>query len=462
MHWSKHLVRAVLALGLVTSSVAAQEKERSPAAAGAPALAQALDRWIDSRFDPQPAAWKAVAAAAKGLALADVEARIRAGRATYPAPPITPGTLVDGLPIACDHVDYATTMSLLLPKEYDAAKAWPLVIVGHGGNAEMSQERAESTARLYVREFAEAALAKGFILAAPASARGWMWIGNSLLLSTISKLSRDLHVDSDRVYVTGHSMGGHFSWRAGLYFPDRFGAVAPMSGGYDYVADRSILALFNVPGYATHGRDEPYGIADHNRKMKAWLTEHGFDWQIVEKPGGHEIFADEVPRVFDFFAAHPRDLDRPRVLARGAGSMKVDAGEPRKPSWPEHIWRADRPIELQRFHWVELIPAKAGTPAAAELQEVFAEWKPGNRIELTTNRVRELRLWLHPKMVDLARPIELVINGEKRKVTAKPSLEALLAPARALDDRGRLFHARLDLEITTDREVPEPVGGPTK
>lgn len=422
------------------------------------ALRTALDRWFDARFDAKPPDVKSLAAVTKGRSLAEIEALVRGGRASYPPPPIAPGELVDGLPLQCDHVDYATTMSLQLPKDYDAAKGWPLVIVGHGGNAEMSQERAEATARSYVREFAEAALAKGFIVAAPASARGWMWIGNSVLLSAISKLSRDLHVDPDRVYVTGHSMGGHFSWRAGLYFADRFGAVAPMSGGYDYVADRSILALFNVPGYATHGRDEPYGIADHNRKMKAWLEEHRFDWTIVEKPGGHEIFADEVPRVFDFCAAHPRDLYRPRVLARGGGSMKVDAGEPKKPSWPDHTWRSDRPIELQRFHWVELLPAKAGTPAASDLQEVLAEWKPGNRIELTTSKVRELRLWLHPKMVDLAKPIELVINGEQRKVTAKPSLEALLLPARALDDRGRLFHARLDLKITTDRELPEPSG----
>ncbi len=418
----------------------------------------ALDRWFDGRFDARPADVKSLAAITKGRTLAQIEALLRGGRASYPPPPIAPGKLVDGLPLACDHVDYATTMSLLLPKEYDAAKAWPLVIVGHGGNAEMSQERAESTARMYVREFADAALAKGFILAAPATARGWMWIGNSVLLSAVSKLSRDFHVDPDRVYVTGHSMGGHFSWRAGIFFADRFGAVAPMSGGYDYVADRSILSLFNVPGYATHGRDEPYGIADHNRKMKAWFGERRFDWTIVEKPGGHEIFADELPRVFDFFAAHPRDLCRRRVLARGGGSMKVDAGEPKKPSWPEHVWRSDRPIELQRFHWVELVPAKPGTPAASDLQEVLAEWKPGNRIELTTHKVRELRLWLHPKMADLGKPIELVINGEPRKVTAKPSLEALLLPGRALDDRGRLFHARLDLKITTDREVPEPTG----
>ncbi len=442
------------------SLVAIGELRAQVADAPANELAVALDHYFDTRFDGAANATRELVAKLERnkQKIGDVEALLRAGRASYPAPPIAPGTLVDGVPLANDYVDYDTTMSLFVPKEYDAAKAWPLVIVGHGGNAEMSQERAELTARDYIRCFTDAAAAKGVILAAPATGRGWMWTGNSLLLSAVSKLSRDLHIDPDRVYVTGHSMGGHFSWRAAIYFADRFGAVGPMSGGYDYVADRSILNLFNIPGYATHGRDEPYGIADHNRKMRAWLEEHRFDWVIVEKPGGHEIFEDEVPKLFDFFAAHPRDPYRPRVFARGGGSMRYEEAEPRKPSWPEHTWRKGRPIEFNHVHWVELIPAAAGTPAAALLQEAAAEWKPGNQIELTTKNVRKLALRLHPKMVDLAKPIELVVNGEKRKVSAKLSLATLLEHARRYDDRGRLYPARLEVTIATDREVPEPSG----
>ncbi len=48
-------------------------------------------------------------------------------------------------------------------------------------------------------------------------------------------------------------MGGHLSWRSGLWMADRWGAVSPMSGGYDYVKDKQIYVLVNVPGYATFG-----------------------------------------------------------------------------------------------------------------------------------------------------------------------------------------------------------------
>ena len=53
-------------------------------------------------------------------------------------------------------------------------------------------------------------------------------------------------VDPDRVYVTGQSMGGHMSWRCGIAFPDRFAAIGPQSGGYDYVANQQVFRLFKI------------------------------------------------------------------------------------------------------------------------------------------------------------------------------------------------------------------------
>lgn len=41
---------------------------------------------------------------------------------------------------------------------------------------------------------------------------------------------RQLSVDSDRVYLTGHSMGGHGVWQMGAIFPDRFAAIGPSAG----------------------------------------------------------------------------------------------------------------------------------------------------------------------------------------------------------------------------------------
>ena len=42
--------------------------------------------------------------------------------------------------------------------------------------------------------------------------------------------------DPDRTYVTGHSMGGHGTWRMGALFPDRFAAIGPSAAWRDFWA----------------------------------------------------------------------------------------------------------------------------------------------------------------------------------------------------------------------------------
>lgn len=37
-------------------------------------------------------------------------------------------------------------------------------------------------------------------------------------------------IDPARIYLTGHSMGGHGTWHLGATFPDQFGAIGPSAG----------------------------------------------------------------------------------------------------------------------------------------------------------------------------------------------------------------------------------------
>lgn len=429
------------------------------AAALAPnGIPEALDAFLDARFDATPETTRALAERCRkaGLGAAEVEKLLRAGRASYPAKPVAaPGRLTKSIPLACDHVDYETVFHLYVPKGYSprAKKAWPLVLVGHGGNAAMSPERAAATAESYIEPWIDEAEERGFLVAAPATARGWSWIGSSILASLVSKLGREYRVDPDRVYATGHSMGGHMAWRCGIFEGDRYGAIGPMSGGYDYVENGQVLALFNVPGYATHGRDEPYGIADHNRKIREWMAERKWSfWSIVEKPGGHEIFEDEIPRMAEFFLGHPRDLYREKVSVRAEGKLRLDAAEPRNPGWPvDHAWRRGRAIPQETFHWVRVFGGAPGVQRA-----LVTRRKGSNAIDVVASGVPRLRLYLHSRMFDLSRDIAITVNGEKRSIRAERRLETMLDLAREFDDRGRVFEAAIDLDVGTSRDVPEP------
>jgi predicted peptidase len=61
-------------------------------------------------------------------------------------------------------------------------------------------------------------------------------------------------MDTNRVYLTGHSMGGFATFEIACRYPDRFAAIVPVAGGYNPEAASKLLA---VPVWAFHGDDDP-------------------------------------------------------------------------------------------------------------------------------------------------------------------------------------------------------------
>ena len=415
---------------------------------------EALDDWLDRRFErgaPLEPLLETLRAAS--LDAAGVEALLRNGRLRYPGPSHAPGSLSAPMDLDCDHVDHRVRYMVYLPRAYDPGRAWPLVVIGHGGSATRDMVFAARAARDGMEpSWCEASEAYGLVLLAPLTDRGWGAIGNSILFSAISRATRDYHVDPDRIHVTGHSMGGHLAWRCGINFADRWGAISPMSGGYDYVRDRQVESLANVPGYATWGSHEPFRIAEYNRAIRAYMEANAYRWVHSECPGGHEIFPREIPRVARFFLDHRRNLYRTTVRARGGGPLEFNAAETH-PEWGRaHTWRAGRPIPVSTFHWLRLDPLPPGTPPDQAVQRVDAVHRDGNAFEIASVNARRMRIHVHPCMVDFAQDVTVTVNGARLFTgRVRPDLGTLLGLVREFDDRGRVFHAAIDIE------VPEPL-----
>jgi hypothetical protein len=260
-------------------------------------------------------------------------------------------------------------------------------------------------------------------------------------------------VDPDRVYITGQSMGGHLSFRSALMLPDRFGAVSPQSGGYDFVEKGTIGNLLSVPGYAIWGSTEPYGINTDNRTNAEWGKQHGLDWKFVEKNGGHTIYQDELPAMAQFFNEHPRNLYCDSVYMHQGGEMKfVKTWEIK--GWPEHtVYFDKRPLRWNLRQWIEIEPRTDLT----EPQTLQAKKLGNNRFEITCNNVRRLKLLLHPQMVDFSQPITVASNGKVVfEKMVEPDPQFMFELVREFDDRGRVFHAAVELDIDTDRNVVIP------
>ena len=188
------------------------------------------------------------------------------------------------------------------------------------------------------------------------------------------------------------------------------------------------------------------------------MDQHGFPWVMREKQGGHEIFSDEIEPVWDFFSKNPRNLYRPKVFARGSGSLSYRQPDPKRDEWPkEHTWKDGRGIPISTFHWLRLVPLPEDTPPDTATQSAWAVNQGANVIDITAENARKLKLYLHPKMVDFARPVTITING-KQVFSGKvqPDLKTMLELVREFDDRGRIFHAVVEVDVPGSITPPEP------
>lgn len=58
----------------------------------------------------------------------------------------------------------------------------------------------------------------------------WEDFGRADAIEVLELAQAKLRHDPSRIYLTGHSMGGHGTWHIGSTFPDRFAAIGPSAG----------------------------------------------------------------------------------------------------------------------------------------------------------------------------------------------------------------------------------------
>jgi dienelactone hydrolase len=164
----------------------------------------------------------------------------------------------------------------------------------------------------------------------------WEDWGRLDALEVLAHAQKELKTDPQRVYLTGHSMGGHGVWHLGATYPDRFAAIGPSAGWismFSYAGMRrpepssplaEILQRCTTPSdtlalsrnytsfgiYVLHGEKDESVPVDQARTMRKHLAEFHHDFQYHEQPGaihwwgGGDEGCVDWPPMFDFFARH--------------------------------------------------------------------------------------------------------------------------------------------------------------
>lgn len=191
-----------------------------------------------------------------------------------------------------------------VPNSYDGTKAFPLVVALHGMGGDENS---------YFDQYANGAFKveaekHGYIVVCPKGRKpASMYQGDAEkdVLDVIAAAERDYSIDRDRVYLTGHSMGGYGTWSIAIAHPDLFAAIAPISGGGN---PARVAQVSNIPALVVHGDADNTVPVQRSREMVEAGKKAGEEVKYIEVPGGSHISVP-VPTfgdVFAWFDAHPK------------------------------------------------------------------------------------------------------------------------------------------------------------
>jgi predicted peptidase len=160
----------------------------------------------------------------------------------------------------------STKYLLHVPADYSKDRRWPVIVYLHGGSLRGTDVERIRTLGLARR--LEGQPSFPFIVISPLCPPGEIWTDVEAIIGILDAVQRDYVVDRDRVYVTGHSMGGRGALYLAFKYPDRFAAVVAMSAVSPISAWSATLS--RIPIWYFHGvKDRDVPIADGDALVEA-------------------------------------------------------------------------------------------------------------------------------------------------------------------------------------------------
>ena len=194
---------------------------------------------------------------------------------------------------------------LYLPADYkkDAKKKWPLILFLHGAgergnNLELVKKHGPPKLIEQGRSF-------DFIIVSPQCPNDIWWPEQiDVLISLLDDIETNYRIDTDRVYLTGLSMGGFGTWTLAERYPQRFAAIAPICGGSErYEASR----LKTVPIWAFHGAKDKIVPVEKSKEMVDAVNAAGGNAKLTIYPDAeHDSWTAtyDNPALYEWLLSH--------------------------------------------------------------------------------------------------------------------------------------------------------------
>ncbi len=183
-------------------------------------------------------------------------------------------------------------------------------------------------------------------------------------------------------------------------------------------------------------------------------------YDVINAPqqGGHELFENTFPDIIKYFNERPRNMYPKKVFAEVStvttnwptdDNIMISKPDKNRPE----TWKV--PIHFGRFYWIEInrkinneLYKNDKGEDRSPTSKVVAEIKEGNKIEVTTENVAKYTIYLHDKLVDMGKPVEVYTNGKLSfSGIVQRSLKTMLEDVAAYNDRGRIYYGAIEITV---------------
>ncbi|MDP7050366.1 MAG: alpha/beta hydrolase-fold protein [Verrucomicrobiota bacterium] len=187
------------------------------------------------------------------------------------------------------HVDDVMAYRLMKPMGFDSNKRYPVIVSLHGGGGRGKDNRKQL--KDWNKLLADKQRRSDFpcYVLAPQTTRLW----NGADLKNIKRVIAGLSaVDMSRIYILGHSMGGHGAYILIQIDPGYFAAAAPSAGSgrprTEEFIDASLIK--NIPIWAFHGDKDKVCPIERDRKLFTEMENLGGNMKLTTWAGdGHAV-----------------------------------------------------------------------------------------------------------------------------------------------------------------------------
>lgn len=339
-----------------------------------------------------------------------------------------------------------------LPPEYDPNRRYPMIVTLNGLTSSPDTQLDWWAGSWRGTERYGQATRHGYIVVAP----NWnpqkimdydfSALSHAAVLNSVRDAFRRFNVDTDRVFISGHGIGGTAAWDIALAHPDLWAGAIP----FNAVASKFIVAYKDnpqhVPLYLVGGELEGHfnvskfllNAAVYNRYLD---RQHDpYDVTVIRFIGrGMEGFSDEILNIFEWMRLRQRNFT---PLGFTANSMRP---------WDHYFWW----VELDNLNREasEFVRDPVFWPERGEIPSRMVNvssklLKAANGVQVTLpKQIKSIRIFLSPDMIDFNAKTSVRVNNINYHPSngfVEPDIAVILGDAKTRGDRLHPFWAVLD------------------